>query len=250
MISIRSLSKRFGKQVVLADVNLDIAPGKTTAIVGPSGTGKSVLLKIVTGLMTADSGEVLIGGESMTGAKSGAERRRIASRMGVLFQAAALFDSMSLLENVMFPLIQRRECETNEAVERAFESLDSVGLKDCAARYPGEVSIGMRKRAGIARALVTKPDILLFDEPNTGLDPQMGQEIYELIIETQQASGFTGIVVSHEIPEVFQVCSRVAMLYKGVVQEEGEVEVFMKSTNPVVRQFVKGDIEGPIQLNW
>ncbi len=250
MIEIRNLCKRFGPQVVLDGINLTIEDGKTTAIIGPSGTGKSVLLKIMTGLLLADSGEVVINGESMTGAKSGEQRRKICSRMGVLFQGAALFDSITLLENVAFPLRHRREAAEKEIISRSVKCLHDVGLQGYELAIPGEVSIGMRKRVGIARALVTEPDILLFDEPNTGLDPETGQEIYELIVSTQERCGFTGIVVSHEIPEVFQVCNRVAMLYLGKVQEEGTVESFLASQNPVVQQFIRGDVEGPIALNY
>lgn len=249
MIEIRGLTKRFGSQLVLDGVNLTIQPGKTTAIVGPSGTGKSVLLKIITGLLEADSGDVEVSGELMTGGKSGAERRRICRKMGVLFQAAALFDSINLLDNVAFPLRHRKICSEKEAIDRSVRCLHDVGLAGYELALPGEVSIGMRKRVGIARALVTEPEILLFDEPNTGLDPEMGQEIYELINETQQRCGFTGIVVSHEIPEVFQVCSRVAMLYRGKVQKEGTISEFLLSTNPVVQQFIRGDVAGPIELN-
>jgi len=249
VIYIRNLSKRFGSQIVLDGVDLTIAGGKTTAIVGPSGTGKSVLLKIITGLLDADSGDVEIDGQSMTDAKTGTEKRRICRGMGVLFQAAALFDSINLLDNVGFPLRHRDKRPEKEVIERSVQALHDVGLEGYELALPGEVSIGMRKRVGIARALVTQPDVLLFDEPNTGLDPQVGQEIYELINETQRKKGFTGIVVSHEIPEVFQVCSRVAMLYEGKVQEEGTVEEFLASKNPVVQQFVRGDLNGPISMN-
>lgn len=248
MISIRNVSKRFGRQVVLNGVSLDIAEGKTTAVVGPSGTGKSVLLKIITGLLLADSGEVSIGGDSMTGAQTSAERLRICSRMGVLFQSAALFDSLTLFDNAAFPLRYRKELSEREIVRRTAERLEEVSMLSYSHRLPGQVSIGMRKRVGIARALVTNPDVLLFDEPNTGLDPQVGQEIYDLIKETQQHLGFTGIVISHEIPEVFQVCERVAMLYKGKVVMEGTVAEFQQSDDPVVRQFTRGDVEGPIRV--
>lgn len=248
MIRIRNLSKSFGEQVVLDGVNLDIEEGKTTAIVGPSGTGKSVLLKIITGLLLADSGEVLIGEESMTAAKNVKERLDICSRMGVLFQAAALFDSLTLFDNAAFPLRYRKQLKESEIVERTARRLKEVGMLEYADRLPGQVSIGMRKRVGIARALVGDPDILLFDEPNTGLDPQVGQEIYELIAETQEHLGFTGIVISHEIPEVFQVCERVAMLYKGKVVIDAEVEEFQQSDNPIVQQFTRGEIEGPIKV--
>lgn len=249
MIRIRDLRKTFGTQVVLDGISLDIEEGDTTAIVGPSGTGKSVLLKILTGLLIADSGQVLIDDESMTAARSGDERRKICSRMGVLFQNAALFDSLTLFENVAFPLRARRQHTRAEINRETARRLAEVGLEGYELALPGEVSIGVRKRVGIARALITKPDIILFDEPNTGLDPQSGQEIYELILETQRSSGFTGIVISHEIPEVFQVCHRVAMLYEGHVQQEGTVEEFMMSQNPVVQQFVTGSVHGPIQMS-
>lgn len=248
MIQIKSLRKTFGSQVVLDGIDMEIPDGETVAVVGPSGTGKSVLLKIITGLLTADSGEVTIGADSMTAAESGAERRRICSRMGVLFQAAALFDSLTLLENVAFPLRQRGEKKNREILREAMERLEDVGLDGYEYALPGEVSIGMRKRVGIARALITQPDIILFDEPNTGLDPQTGQEIYELIKKTHEKSRFTGIVISHEIPEVFQVCHQVVMLYQGKVQHEGSVEEFLVSQKPVVRQFVRGEVTGPIQI--
>ena len=250
MIVISHISKSFGPQRVLDDVTLSIPEGKTTAILGPSGTGKSVLLKIIVGLLQADSGEVLIGTESMTGAKNSEERRRICSRMGVLFQGAALFDSMTLLENVMFPLVERRLRSREDAKIAAVARLAEVGLTGFEHALPGQVSIGMRKRVGIARALITEPEVLLFDEPNTGLDPEMGQEIYELIRDTQKSSGFTGIVVSHEIPEVFQVCDRVAMLYQGKVQVEGSIDEFLAAPNPVVQQFIHGKIDGPIRITW
>jgi phospholipid/cholesterol/gamma-HCH transport system ATP-binding protein len=248
MILIRNLSKRFGNQQVLAGVSLAIEDGKTTAIVGPSGTGKSVLLKIITGLLPADSGDVFIGNQSMTSARSGRARRKICSEIGMLFQNAALFDSLTIYDNVAFPLKERKELRDREIHVQVLRRLEEVGLKGDERAYPGEISIGMRKRVGMARALITNPKILLFDEPNTGLDPQTGQEIYDLINETQASSGFTGIVVSHELPEVFQVCNRVAMLYQGKVQAEGTVEEFLKLNSPMVKQFIHGDIAGPIVM--
>lgn len=231
-------------------MTLDIEEGKTTAIVGPSGTGKSVLLKIITGLLPAESGEVKIGERSMTGAKTAVERRAITKDMGVLFQSAALFDSMHLLDNVAFPLrYSGFSLSSDEVIERSVKLLHDVGLQGKELALPGEVSIGMRKRVGIARALVTEPKVILFDEPNTGLDPEMGQDIYELIAETQSSRGFTGIVVSHEIPEVFQVCDRVAMLWKGVVQTEGSVEEFLACEKAVVQQFIAGEVEGPLAID-
>lgn len=234
---------------MLDGVSLEIPKGKTTAIIGPSGTGKSVLLKIITGLLEADSGDVFIGDSSMTGAKSGSARRKICERMGVLFQGAALFDSMSLLDNVCFPLRYRRLLPSNEIIDKSVEMLSYLGLSGHENSLPGEVSIGMRKRVGIARALVSEPEFLFFDEPNTGLDPLVGQEMYELIARLQKEKGFTGIVISHEIPEVFQICEEVVMLYQGKVQVSGTIDEFYSCTKPVVQQFVNGSVEGPIELN-
>jgi phospholipid/cholesterol/gamma-HCH transport system ATP-binding protein len=247
-ISIDNVWKSFGAQQVLNGVSVTIEPGELLAVVGPSGTGKSVLLKTITGLMPVDRGSIMVGNESITDAKSAAERRRLCSKMGVLFQAAALFDSLNLLENVAFPLRMRKELKERQLLTKAMEYLDQVGLAHHATRLPGEVSIGMRKRVGIARALITEPSLILFDEPNTGLDPQVGQDIYDLIRQTHQQYGFTGVVISHEIPEVFQICSRVVMLYSGVVQIDGSVDEFLASTNPVVQQFIAGDVDGPIKM--
>lgn len=248
MISIRGIHKRFGSQVVLDGLNLEIEKGEVMGILGPSGTGKSVLLKIIIGLLDPEAGEVLVDGRNLMKCNSIEERFEITQRMGVLFQGAALFDSITLIENVAFPLRQRGAHSEKEIAKRCSELLEQVGLKGYELATPGEVSIGMRKRVGIARALVTRPDILLFDEPNTGLDPQMGQEIYELIKATHDTYAFTGIVVSHEIPEVFQVCSRVAMVYQGVVQQVGSSEEIISSTIPVIQQFVEGRAEGPISM--
>ena len=248
MITIKDIKKSFSNQIVLDEVSLDIAHGEMIAVVGPSGTGKSVLLKIITGLLDADGGEVLIDGESITEARTTKEKQAICEKMGVLFQNAALFDSISLFDNVCFPLRYRTKLSESEIIKRSTKCLDEVGLGGYELALPGEVSIGIRKRVGIARALVTEPEVVLFDEPNTGLDPYAGQEIYDLIIETQRISGFTGIVVSHEIPEVFQVCTRVAMLYDGKIQLDSTVHEFLESDLPVVKQFREGSVVGPIEI--
>ncbi len=248
MIKISNLTKSFGTQVVLNNISMEIPKGLTTAIVGPSGTGKSVLVKLITGLLQADSGEILIGDRSMTAAKSVDERLDICSTMGVLFQSAALFDSLSLIENVAFPLTYRKQGTRNEIFSKSAKLLEDVGLAGYESYLPGEVSIGMRKRVGIARALVTEPEFIFFDEPNTGLDPKVGQEIYELIAELQETSSFTGVVISHEIPEVFQICHKIVMLYKGQVQFNGSIDGFVDNDNEIVSQFYKGEIEGPISI--
>lgn len=246
MIQVRNLHKQFGSQVVLQDVSLDIPDDQTLAIVGPSGAGKSVLLKIITGLLDADSGEVLIDGESMTHAKSSRDKTELSRKLGVLFQGAALLDSLTLYENLVFPLEVHGGYGKKEIESRALRLLDEVGLLGQEHLMPGEVSIGVRKRLGIARALITNPKTILFDEPNTGLDPKTGQEIYDLIGQVQKAEGFSGIVISHEIPEVFQICDQVAMLYNGRLEAVGPVASFMRSDNPIVAQFVTGAVEGPM----
>ena len=247
MIELENLHKRFGNQIVLSGVSLKLSRGETIAIVGPSGTGKSVTLKLITGLLQPDAGEVLVDGESMNHAPSEKARERLRAKMGMLFQRAALFDSLSLLENVAFPLQYHSKKRNREIFQEAISALADVGLSGFERHLPGEVSIGMRKRVGLARALITKPDLVLFDEPNTGLDPETGQEIYELIKRKSEENGFAGIVVSHEIPEVFQVCDRITMLCNGKVQHDGSVDAFQRSTNPFVVQFRNGSVKGPIQ---
>lgn len=249
MILIRGLHKRFGSNQVLRGLDLEVPTGETIAIVGPSGTGKSVLLKIIAGFLQADKGEVVVDGRDIAKIRTSSERQEILKRMGVLFQNAALFDSLNLYENVAFPLRYHTKYGEREISQRVLAHLESVGLLGHELALPGEVSIGMRKRVGIARALSMQPDILLFDEPNTGLDPETGQGIYDLIKETQKRNRFTGIVISHEIPEVFQVCSRVAMMYGGVISDKGSVEEFLSSANPVTMQFRVGEVNGPISIS-
>jgi phospholipid/cholesterol/gamma-HCH transport system ATP-binding protein len=248
MISVRNLWKSFGAQTVLAGINLDIAEGVTTAIVGPSGAGKSVLIKLIMGILEPDGGTITVAGEDVTSLRSEAEKNRFRRRLGVLFQSGALFDSLTVYDNVAFPLVERGELPRREIHERVVAMLQSLSLEDHAKRLPGEVPMGTRKRVGMARALVTEPEIILFDEPNTGLDPLVGQEVYDLILECESKWAFTGVVISHELPEVFQVSDRVAMLLHGKIIAEGTPEELMSSSHPAVQQFLNGRTDGPIKI--
>jgi phospholipid/cholesterol/gamma-HCH transport system ATP-binding protein len=248
VISIQNVHKSFGSQVVLDGVSLEILPGKTTAVVGPSGVGKSVLLKLIMGILAPDAGRILVHGEDITQLRSEAQKNRVRERLGVLFQSAALLDSLTVFDNIAFPLVERKVASRSEVSERVSYMLDSLSLSAYACHYPQEISIGMRKRVGMARALIAKPQVVLVDEPNTGLDPLVGQEVYDLIQECKERWGFTGVVISHELPEVFQVSDRVAMILDGKIIEEGTPQEFAHSGNAAVQQFIHGRTDGPITI--
>lgn len=248
MISVQNVSKRFGSQVVLDGVSLEINPGQTTAVVGPSGVGKSVLLKLIMGILAPEKGEIFVDGRNITRATSEEERNEIRAGLGVLFQSAALFDSLSVYENVAFPLHERTRLGRAEIHTRVVSMLEALSLTEYAWLYPEEISIGIRKRVGMARSLITEPKFLLFDEPNTGLDPLVGQEVYDLIKTSRRQWGFTGVVISHEIPEVFQVSDRVVMLLNARVAAEGTPDELLRSEDPAVQQFLQGKIDGPIKI--
>jgi phospholipid/cholesterol/gamma-HCH transport system ATP-binding protein len=248
MIRVKNVSKRFGTQVVLDDVSLTIEPGKTTAIVGPSGVGKSVLLKLILGIMEPEAGEIYIGERNMTAACSERERNSIRNDMGVLFQSAALFDSFTVYDNIAFALRERLLLSRFAAHDRVLSIADSLSLTPYLSNYPEQISIGIRKRVGMARALVTEPSVILVDEPNTGLDPLDGQEVYDLIKACKSQWGFTGVVISHELPEVFQVSDRVAMILQGKIIAEGTPSEFSASPEPAIQQFLNGSTDGPIKI--
>lgn len=247
MIRVVGLHKSFGGQQVLKGVDLDFEAGKITTIIGGSGSGKTVLLKHLNALLLPDRGSVLVDDVDITklGQTALNEVRR---KFGVLFQSAALLDSMTLYDNVAFPLREKTRLKEPEVDKKVKESLAQVGLDGMGYKFPAEVSGGMKKRAGLARALVTAPEIMLFDEPTTGLDPLLGKSIHELIRKMHATFGFTGVIVSHDIPEVFKFSDRIAMLANGVIAEVGATEQFIASKNPVVRQFLQGDTEGPISV--
>ena len=240
MIEVIDVHKNFGHQEVLKGTNLTIEDGGITTIIGGSGSGKTVLLKTMIALLPPDSGQILVDGTDITrlGEKPLNEMR---AKFGFLFQGAALLDSMTIFDNVAFPLRERTRLGEDAIAGRVRERLDQVGLEDMGYKYPAEVSGGMKKRAGFARALVTDPEIVLFDEPTTGLDPLLGKSIHRLIADMQRRLGFTGVIVSHDIPEVFTISHRVAMLADGVIADHGPTEEFLESPNPAVQQFLKGE---------
>jgi phospholipid/cholesterol/gamma-HCH transport system ATP-binding protein len=247
MIKVVDLHKSFGGQEVLKGINLELETAKITTIIGGSGSGKTVLLKHLNALLLPDRGKVLVDGTDIT--KLGErELNEVRRKFGVLFQGAALLDSMTLSDNVAFPLREKTKLPESEIRKRAEERLAQVGLEGMGYKYPAEVSGGMKKRAGLARALVMEPEIVLFDEPTTGLDPMLGKSIHQLIRKVHGTFGFTGVIVSHDIPEVFKISDRVAMLVNGVIAEIGATPEFMASKNPVVRQFIEAETEGPLAV--
>lgn len=247
MISLRNVHKSFGAQKVLDGLDLDIPDGKITAIIGPSGEGKSVLLKHLIGLLQPDSGEVEVDGESILDLRR-SELNRIREKFGMLFQNVALFDSMSVFENVAFPLEEKTSLSKEEIREKVLSALEDVGLKNIENKFPDELSGGMKKRVGLARAVVLNPKIILFDEPTTGLDPIIKRAIHQLIKDTHTKFGFTAVIVSHEIPEIFDVAQNVAMLFQGKILQHGTSDDIKNSNHPAIRQFINGSLDGPIQM--
>jgi len=247
MIRLLNVTKSFDSQVVLRNMNLDIPTGKITSIIGPSGEGKSVLLKHMIGLLKPDSGEVVADGEVISSMR-GSNLNRAREKFGMLFQNAALFDSMTVFENVAFPLEEKTRLSPSEIRDRVHEALAHVGLKGIDKKYPDMLSGGMKKRVGLARALLLNPKIILFDEPTTGLDPIICRAIHQLIRDTHRRFGYTAVIVSHEIPEIFEISDQVAMLYRGQIIEQGKARDIQRSSHPVVRQFINGSLDGPIRL--
>jgi phospholipid/cholesterol/gamma-HCH transport system ATP-binding protein len=237
MIEIIDLEKSFNGQRVLKGINLAIHDKEVMAIIGESGGGKSVLMKHLIGLLKPDKGKILVDGVDITslGKK---EFDLIREKFGVVFQGSALFDSMTVFDNVAFPLREKTKLDKSEIEKRTMRALGDVGLKDIGHKYPSEISGGMKRRVALARALIIEPTTIFFDEPTTGLDPIILNSIHRLIIDTHAKYEFTGIIISHEIPEIFDVADKVAMLYGGEIVALGTPEQIKKSTDPVVKQFV------------
>jgi phospholipid/cholesterol/gamma-HCH transport system ATP-binding protein len=245
VISVQGLWRRFDAQAVLRGVNLEVGAGEILVVIGRSGGGKSVLLKHMIGLLRPDSGRVIVNGTDVTRLR-GSALDRIRERYGVVFQGGALFDSMTVFDNVAFPLRERTRLPAAEIEARAHAMLAQVGLADMGHKNPAEISGGMRKRVAIARALVTEPEIVFFDEPTTGLDPVLVNAIHHLIRDLHRKLHFTCVIISHEIPEIFQIAHRVAMLHEGAIVEEGSPEAIQSSPKAVVRQFIQGEPEGAL----
>lgn len=245
MIELVQIHKRFGSQTVLNGLNLQVPTGKITAVIGPSGEGKSVMLKHMIGLLQPDQGDVRVNGQSIVGLRR-SQLNAVREKFAMVFQNAALFDSMTVYENVAFPLEEKTSLSRNEIADRVAVALQEVGLKNVNHKYPDELSGGMKKRVGLARALLLEPEVVLFDEPTTGLDPVIRRAIHQLIKETQQKFGFTAVIVSHDIPDIFDVADQVAMLYRGEILQFGSPAEIQTSDNPVVRQFISGSLDGPI----
>jgi len=247
-IRIRDLHKRFGQKVVLDGLDLDVGRGESVVVIGGSGTGKSVLLKCILGLLRPEKGSIQIDGEEIVGMR-GPDRDRVLRKFGMLFQAAALFDSLSVWENVAFGLVSGEGMERQRAREIANEKLGRVGLGPEVARlYPAELSGGMKKRVGLARAIATEPDIIFFDEPTTGLDPIMGDVINRLIVECVHDLGATTITITHDISSARTIAHRVAMLHMGKIIWDGAAADIDTSGNDYVDQFIHGRAEGPIRM--
>ncbi len=248
MIRIVDLRKSFNGFEVLKGVSLEIPRGKTTAIIGQSGGGKSVLLKHLVGLIRPDSGEIYVDDVEITKLR-GKELDKIKRKFGMVFQGAALFDSLTVLENVTFPLMELTDMDEGEIRKQAMGLLREIGLAGMGEKYPDEISGGMKKRVGLARALIMRPEFMLFDEPTTGLDPVVENAIHQLMKECMGGMvECTDILVSHNIGEVLKISDWVAMLHEGVIIESSTPEGLVKSPNPVVQQFIYGSTEGPIQL--
>jgi phospholipid/cholesterol/gamma-HCH transport system ATP-binding protein len=248
IISIKNLSKSFGTQCVLNDISFNLEKSEILGIVGPSGVGKSVLLKLIMGLLFPDSGTIEISGAEMNLAIGEDGRQKLREQMGILFQSAALLDSLRLYDNIKFPLVAKSNISEKEKHQRVLDIANSLSLTSVLNLYPQQVSLGVRKRAGMARALIIEPKIFLLDEPNTGLDPLVGQEVYDLINDCRKKWNFSGLVISHELPEVFQVCDKIIMLLGGKIIAEGTPTEFEQSSNPAVQQFLNGRIDGPIRI--
>ncbi len=247
-IEVKGLHKRFGTKVVLDGVDLSVDPGESLVIIGGSGTGKSVTIKSILGLITPDKGSIKVDDREVT-RLTGRAREEVNRKFGMLFQAAALFDSLTVWENVAFGLIQGRGMNRTEAKKIALQKLAKVGLgAEVGELSPSELSGGMQKRVGLARAIAAEPEIIFFDEPTTGLDPIMADVINDLIVTTVKDMGVTTLSITHDMVSARKIADKIAMIYKGKIIWSGRKEDIDNSGNPYVDQFIHGRAEGPIKM--
>jgi phospholipid/cholesterol/gamma-HCH transport system ATP-binding protein len=247
MVEVKDLHKAFEGRTVLDGVTCQIPAGKISVVMGPSGTGKSVLLRHVVGLLYPDQGDVTVAGKSVPNLTED-ELLELRRNVGMLFQDGALFSSMNLYDNVAFPLRQHTKKSEKEIKEIVMQRLEEVGLSEALTKMPNELSGGMRKRAGFARALVLEPELLLFDEPDSGLDPVRTALLCDLIKEIQQKYRSTGVVISHDIKSCFNIGDHIILLYGGKVVDQGSKEELQRSTKPFTQQFIQGAVEGPLGM--
>lgn len=247
-IRMKDVCKSFGRKKVLDGVTLDVKKGESLVIIGGSGTGKSVTIKCIQGLLTPESGSIEIDGREIVGLGE-KEMEKINAQTGMLFQGAALFDSLNIWENVAFGLIQGKKMSRRDAKAIALEKLRQVGLgEDVAELYPDELSGGMKKRVGLARAIAAAPELIFFDEPTTGLDPIMSDVINDLIRDCVKRLGATSVTITHDMSSVRKIADKVAMLYKGKIIWHGDASEIDSCGNPYVEQFINGRADGPIQM--
>lgn len=247
ILKLEGIEKSFGRNNVLRGVDLDVAPGQSLVVIGGSGSGKSVMLKVALGLMTPTSGKVLFDGHDVTNS-TGKTRESMRARVGMLFQAGALFDSLTVWENVAFRLINADGVKRSEAKERAIETLKKVRLgSEVAGLYPAEISGGMQKRVSLARSIISEPDLIFFDEPTTGLDPITADAINDLIIEQVRGLGAATVTITHDMSSARKIADEVAMLFEGKIIWRGKADDVDHSGNDFVDQFVHGRADGPIQ---
>jgi phospholipid/cholesterol/gamma-HCH transport system ATP-binding protein len=242
------VTKSFGSHTVLQDITFDVPKGKITAILGPSGTGKSVLLKNIIGLLRPEAGDIIVDGENIVGMKE-KDLYRIRRKFGVLFQDGALFGSLNLYDNIAFPLREHTRKSEKEVREIVMDKSGLVGLLDHMKKFPGEVSGGMKKRAGLARALVLDPEIVLFDEPDSGLDPVRVAYLDELVVKTQEETGATFFIITHNIPSTMRTADYMGVLFRSGLVKFASKDDMMETDNRIIRQFLAGRAKGPIGMD-
>ena len=248
VISLRGVTKSFGSHTVLQDISFDVPKGRITAIMGPSGTGKSVMLKNIIGLLQPEQGEIWVEGEQVVGMRD-RDLYRIRRKMGVLFQDGALFGSMNIYDNIAFPLREHTKQSEGQIREKVMANAELVGLLDHLKKLPGEVSGGMKKRAGLARAMVMDPDIIFFDEPDSGLDPVRVAYLDELVKNAQRETGSTFFIISHNIPSMMRTAEYMGVLFRSELVKFGSKEDMRNSKNSIIRQFLAGKSRGPIGMD-